>query len=353
MNPAHSGVNPTYPGFAVAPMMDWTDRHCRYFHRQLSQSARLYTEMIVAAGIRRGDPDHLLGFDALEHPVALQLGGNEPAELAHAARIGESFGYDEINLNCGCPSDRVREGAFGACLMREPGRVADCVRAMVDTVSVPVTVKHRIGLDRDECYGFVRDFVGAVADAGAAAVFVHARNAWLDGLNPKQNRTVPPLRYAVVHRLKQDFPALPVWLNGGLVSHEQIGQEIAALDGAMVGRAAYESPWLLHEVDGRYSAGGLRREARPGNGPTAISSRLGVAEAMTVYARAQLRAGVPLHRITRHMLGLFNGLRGARRWRRMLSDSTRLGENDADLILRCAREVEQTLPVDGPAPVRD
>ncbi len=233
------------PAFSVAPMMDWTDRHCRYFHRRISGRALLYTEMIVSAAIRHGQRERLLGFDSSEHPLALQLGGSDPAELALAARVGEDFGYDEINLNCGCPSDRVQSGAFGACLMNDAPLVADCVRAMRDAVSVPVTVKHRIGLGRSEEYGFVRDFVGTVAAGGCSVFIVHARNAWLEGLSPKENRTVPPLRYEVVHRLAADFPGLSFWINGGLADHAAIAGNAAGLAGAMIGREAYENPWML------------------------------------------------------------------------------------------------------------
>lgn len=321
--------------FSVAPMMDWTDRHCRFFHRQLSQHALLYTEMIVSAAIKRGKRERVLGFSDTEHPVALQLGGSDPIELGMAAKIGEQFGYQEINLNCGCPSDRVQSGAFGACLMREPALVADCVKSMLDQVSIPVTVKHRIGLGREDSYEFVRDFVGTVAQAGCESFIVHARNAWLEGLSPKENRDVPPLRYDVVHRLAQDFPDLVFWINGGLLEHEQIASTIGGLAGVMVGRAAYDNPWLLSEVDSRYAPvphrGAALASARVG---APALTRSAVVNAMAIYADEQTAQGVPLRRITRHMLGLFNGLPGARRWRRDLSDSKLLVSNDADLIRR-------------------
>lgn len=307
--------------FSVAPMMDWTDRHCRFFHRSISLRARLFTEMVSTVAVLRGDHERLLSFDEAEHPVALQLGGSNPAHLAASARIGERWGYDEINLNCGCPSDRVREGSFGACLMAEPALVADCVRAMVEAVAVPVTVKHRIGLGRDESYAMVRDFVGTVSEAGCGTFYVHARNAWLDGLNPKENRTIPPLRYDVVHRLKRDFPALEIHLNGGLVDHDQIARAGAGLDGAMVGRAAYDTPWLLAEVDFRY-----------GGAEAPELTRERVIERMVAYSRRQIARDVPLRCITRHMLGLFNGEAGARAWRRTLSDVARLRGNDPDLL---------------------
>jgi tRNA-dihydrouridine synthase A len=230
-------------------MMDWTDRHCRFFHRQLSRRTRLYTEMVTTGAVLHGDLQRLLGFDPAEQPVALQLGGSEPADLARSARIGADMGYAEVNLNCGCPSERVQRGAFGACLMREPALVADCIRAMQDAVPVPVTVKHRVGIGREEPYAFVRDFVGALHAVGCRVFVVHARNAWLEGLSPKENREVPPLRYAVVHRLKADFPEATFVLNGGLQTLAAALAETQGLDGAMIGRAAYHDPWLLAEAD--------------------------------------------------------------------------------------------------------
>ncbi len=235
--------------FCVAPMMDWTDRHCRYFHRLLSRRTRLYTEMVTTGALIHGDRHRHLDFDAAEHPVALQLGGSEPDDLALCARLGEQWGYDEINLNCGCPSERVQRGAFGACLMAEPELVRDCVKAMVDAVSVPVTVKHRIGIDRVDSYGFVRDFVGTVAQGGARTFIVHARNAWLKGLSPKENREVPPLRYETVVALKRDFPQLRFVLNGGIASLAEAREQLPALDGVMLGREPYHHPWLLAGVD--------------------------------------------------------------------------------------------------------
>ncbi|MFK7963793.1 MAG: tRNA dihydrouridine(20/20a) synthase DusA [Burkholderiaceae bacterium] len=326
------------PVFAVAPMMDWTDRHCRYFHRQLSRHALLYTEMIVSAAIKHGNRQRLLGFDEREHPVALQLGGSDPAELALAAKVGEQFGYAEINLNCGCPSDRVKSGSFGACLMQEPALVADCVRAMRTAVDLPVTVKHRIGLGREESYEFVRDFVGAVAEAGCELFIVHARNAWLDGLSPKENRHVPPLRYEVVHQLAKDFPHCRFWLNGGLREHDQIAQVLQELPGVMVGRAAYEDPWMLSEVDTRYAAAEPTSALVKGSVPSARASveRGEVIESMIHYAEAQVKTGVPLRRVTRHMLGLFNGMPGARQWRRTLSNAQALSTNDPALIATAA-----------------
>ena len=315
----------------VAPMMDWTDRHCRYFLRQCAPHAWLYTEMITTGALLHGDVARHLDFDPAEHPVAAQLGGSEPDALAACARMVESWGYDEVNLNVGCPSERVRQGAFGACLMAEPALVADCVRAMREAVSIPVTVKHRIGIDRVESYGFVRDFIGAVSEAGCRTFIVHARNAVLKGLSPKENREVPPLRYEVVHRLKRDFPALEIVLNGGLTDWETIENELARVDGVMLGRAAYHQPWLLAEVDARiYGDGELPM------------SRAEVAAAMQSYAARQVAAGTALRHVTRHMLGLYHHVPRARLWRRMLSDPARLGNNDAQLIGEAIDAVETT-----------
>lgn len=318
--------------FCVAPMMDWTDRHCRYFHRQLSRHARLYTEMITAPALKHGDVPRHLDFDPAESPVALQLGGSDPAELAHAAKLGERWGYDEINLNCGCPSERVRNGSFGACLMAEPSLVADCVRAMRDAVSVPVTVKHRIGLDANQDYGFVRDFVGSVRDAGCGTFIVHARNAVLKGLSPKENREVPPLRYEVVHRLKRDFPDATVVLNGGLGDWRTIEAELDRVDGVMLGRTAYHDPYFLAQVDARIFAD----DASP-------RTRADVVNAMLPYASAQLARGTPLRSIARHMLGLYHGCSGGRRYRQILSDARRLSGGGAGLLREALVQVEPAL----------
>ncbi len=295
---------------SVAPMIDWTDRHCRYFHRLLSRHARLYTEMITTGALLHGDVTRHLRFNAEEHPVALQLGGSEPAELARCAKLGEQWGYDEINLNCGCPSERVQRGAFGACLMAEPKLVAEGVKAMVDAVSVPVTVKHRIGIDRTESYEFVRDFVGTVAEAGCTTFIVHARNAWLQGLSPKENREIPPLRYELVHRLKHDFAQLNIVINGGLTSDEQVSRELRLLDGVMIGREAYHNPWWLASWDEQYF----------GAAPSTLT-REAVEQQMVDYMlRAAAEDGCPWYAIARHMLGLRHGLPGARRWRQVWSD---------------------------------
>jgi tRNA-dihydrouridine synthase A len=295
---------------SVAPMLDWTDRHCRYFHRLLSRKTLLYTEMVTTGALIHGDIARHLRFGVEEHPVALQLGGSDAADLAHCARLGQDWGYDEINLNCGCPSERVQRGAFGACLMAEPRLVADCVKAMVDVVDVPVTVKHRIGIDKTESYTFVRDFVGAVSEAGCRVFIVHARNAWLKGLSPKENREVPPLRYELVHQLKRDFPQLTIAINGGITSNAQIADQLQVVDGVMVGREAYHNPWLMSDWDASFwgeSASNHTRES--------------VEQQMVEYMgrEAELH-GTPWNTIARHMLGLRHGLPGARRWRQVWSD---------------------------------
>jgi tRNA-dihydrouridine synthase A len=314
----------------AAPMMDWTDRHCRYFLRQCAPHARLYTEMITTGALLHGDVARHLDFDAAEHPVAAQLGGSEPDELAACARMVEAAGYDEVNLNIGCPSERVRRGAFGACLMAEPQLVADCVHAMSEAVSIPVTVKHRIGIDRVESYDFVASFVSIVASAGCTTFIVHARNAVLKGLSPKENREIPPLRYEVVHRLKRDFPALVFVINGGLADWAEIEAQLAAVGGVMLGRAAYHQPWLLAEADARiYADGALPR------------TRAEVAQAMAAYAARQVAAGTALRQITRHMLGLYHHAPRARLWRRILSDSARLARNDSALIVEALDAVDQ------------
>ncbi|MEP7328101.1 MAG: tRNA dihydrouridine(20/20a) synthase DusA, partial [Betaproteobacteria bacterium] len=314
------------------PMMDWTDRHCRFFLRQISRHARLYTEMVTAPALVHGNVPRHLDFDSAEHPIALQLGGSDPTELAHAARLGERWGYDEINLNCGCPSERVQSGSFGACLMAEPSLVAECVKAMHDAVVLPITVKHRIGLDASEDYGFVRDFVGTVAAAGCEVFIVHARNAVLKGLSPKENREVPRLRYDVVHRLKREFPGLTIVLNGGLTDWTVIERELTAVDGVMLGRAAYHDPMVMALADWRLFG---VEEAPP--------TRAGILRAMVPYVDAQRAHGVPLRSIARHMLGLYHGMPGGRRFRQILSDATRLRDATSALLLDALLEVEPAL----------
>ena len=294
---------------AVAPMMDWTDRHCRFFHRLLAPRAHLYTEMVTTGAILHGDRDRFLRFDTAEQPVALQLGGSDPADLARCAGLGAAYGYDEINLNCGCPSDRVQAGRFGACLMAEPDLVAACVAAMADVADVPITVKCRIGID-DSAEDLFFTFVEKVAAAGCDKFIVHARQAWLQGLSPKENREVPPLRYDIAARLKSEFPRLRIVLNGGLGGVEQIETQLMTFDGVMVGRAAYQNPWLLAELSARL------------HDVSVITTREAAALAMIPYIERQHHEhGTPAKSITRHMLGLFNGQRGGRQWRRYLSEN--------------------------------
>ncbi len=302
----------------VAPMMDWTDRHCRYFLRQCSPGARLYTEMIPAGALLHGDAARHLAFDPAEHPVAIQLGGSEPEQLARCARMAQAQGYDEVNLNIGCPSERVQKGAFGACLMAEPELVADCVKAMREAVSIPVTIKHRTGVNSIEDYGFMRDFVSMVAEAGCTTFIVHARNAILKGLSAKENREVPPLKYEYVYRLKRDFPHLEVVLNGGVASAEDISVHLSKVDGVMLGRAAYHDPWLI---------------SQPGR------SREDVVRAMAAYAQREIARGTSLRHVARHMLGLYHGHPRARLWRRMLSDPVRLASSNSALFLEALEVV--------------
>jgi len=291
-------------------MMDWTDRHCRFFHRLLSQHTLLYTEMVTTGALRHGSVERHLRFNAEEHPVALQLGGSDASDLAFAAKLGEQWGYNEINLNCGCPSDRVQRGAFGACLMNEPQLVADGVKAMIDVVSVPVTVKHRIGIDQIESYDFVRDFVGTVKEAGCHVFIVHARNAWLNGLSPKENREIPPLRYELAYQLKKDFPALTIAINGGITRNDQIADHLNQVDGVMIGREAYYNPWLLTTWDEQFFSA-----------PASDITREAVEEAMVNYMeRAFKEDGCPWYAIARHMLGLYHGQRGGRLWRQVWSN---------------------------------
>ena len=291
-------------------MMDWTDRHCRVFHRRMSRRARLYTEMLTTGAILHGDRNRLLGFDASEHPVALQLGGSAPADLATSARIGEDFGYDEINLNVGCPSDRVKDGRFGACLMAEPMLVADCVKAMKRAVSIPVTVKCRIGIDNQDPEFALDELARGVMDAGADALIVHARKAWLNGLSPKENRDIPPLDYQRVYRLKAARPDVPIIINGGIGSFAEAKQHLGFVDGVMLGRAAYQEPWRLLAADPE-----LFGEPAP------HATMKDVFAAMLPYIEAELARGTRLHSITRHFVGAFHGLPGARAFRRHLAEN--------------------------------
>ncbi len=311
----------------VAPMMDWTDRHCRYFHRLLSQRARLYTEMVTSGAVLHGDRDRLLGFDPAEQPVALQLGGSVPAELACCAGIGEDFGYAEINLNVGCPSDRVQSGRIGACLMAEPALVAECVAAMRAAVTVPVTVKTRIGIDDRDSYEHLASLVDHLAAAGCATLIVHARKAWLQGLSPKQNREIPPLDYPRVYRLKRDFPQLTIVLNGGIVDLDQMALHLEQVDGVMLGRAAYQNPYLLASADQRLFG-------------APAPSRAEIIKALLPYVERQLNLGVRLQTLVRPILGLYQGLPGARQWRRHLSEYAHRPGAGPDVILEARRRVE-------------
>jgi len=324
---------------SVAPMMDWTDRHCRFFHRLLAPSALLYTEMLVTGAVLHGKRQHLLAYSPEEHPLALQLGGSEPNDLADSARIAEEFGFDEVNLNVGCPSDRVQRGRFGACLMLEPALVRDCLAAMQAAVTIPVTIKTRLGVDHHESYAWFRDFVGCVAESGCTVFIVHARKAWLSGLSPRENREIPELRYDWVERLKREFPHLTVVLNGGIDTVEaamrHVGEPEAgtghgdpgSLDGIMLGRAAYHNPWILAELQQRLF------------GFPGVASREDAIYELSVYIRRQTAAGVPVKRISRHVLGLFQGLPGAKRWRRHISQHAHLEACNDRLLLQALADV--------------
>ncbi|WP_395686807.1 tRNA dihydrouridine(20/20a) synthase DusA [Caenimonas koreensis] len=329
-----SSSRPSPWRMSVAPMMDWTDRHCRYFHRLLSRHALLYTEMVTTGALIHGNVPRHLDFNRQEHPVALQLGGSDTSELAQSARLGEQWGYDEINLNCGCPSERVQRGSFGACLMAEPALVADCVKAMVDAVSVPVTVKHRIGIDRIESYEFVRDFVGAVSEAGCNVFLIHARNAWLKGISPKENRELPPLRYEFAHQLKREFPHLVIAVNGGIKTTAQVHEQLAQVDGVMVGREAYHNPWWLSQWDEAFYGDAHSQETRET-----------IEEKMADYmVRVAAEHGTPWASVARHMLGLRNGLPGARRWRQVWSDHKLKDLHPREVMALAHREVAHADP---------
>ena len=323
-------TSPPSHRFCVAPMMDWTDRHDRYFLRQISRRARLYTEMITTQAILRGDRARLLDFDAAEHSLALQIGGADPQDMAECARVAEDWGYDEININVGCPSDRVQSGRFGACLMREPDLVAACVATMQAKVAIPVTVKCRIGVDEQEPETVLPAFIDRLAEAGCETFIVHARKAWLKGLSPAENRDVPPLDYPLVHAVKAARPDLTIGINGGINNLDAAAAHLEVVDGVMLGRAAYQTPWVLSEVD--------RRIFGDDQDPP---DRWAVAEAMVEYAARRGAEGVPLKSITRHMMGLFHGLPGARSWRRMLGEQARDPEARPELIRDAAALVGQ------------
>ena len=302
-------------------MMDWTDRHCRYFMRLLSPSAVLYTEMVTAAAVHHGDSDRLLGFNAEEHPVVVQLGGSDPELMASAARRAAAEGYDEININVGCPSDRVQSGQFGACLMASPGLVAKCYTAMSEAVSVPVTVKSRIGIDDMDSYEFLEDFVGTLEEAGCRTFIVRARIALLSGLSPKENRTIPPLKYERVYRLKRDNPALDIHINGGIRTAAEVDAALEHVDGVMIGREAYQNPYFLAELDAHLDPG------------FEVPDRREIVERMLPYVERELAKGIRLNSITRHMLGLFAGQPGARAWRRYLSENAHRRDAGTDVLL--------------------
>lgn len=291
-------------------MLDWTDRHCRYFHRLLTKQAVLYTEMVTTGALLHGDIDRHLRFNAQEHPLALQLGGSDPHDLTACARLAEDYGYDEVNINVGCPSERVQKGAFGACLMAEPELIGECVNAMQAAVNIPVTVKNRIGIDDQDDYEGLHRFISTVAQAGCKTFIIHARKAWLKGLSPKENREIPPLRYELVYQIKQEFPQLEILINGGITTLEQCQMHLQHVDGVMVGREAYHNPWVLAQVD-----------AQLYGTSTAVDDRKAIVEAFLPYVQQQLEQGIPLGHMTRHILGIFQGMAGARAWRRHISEN--------------------------------
>lgn len=319
--PAYTPVDGVDRRISVAPMMGWTDRHDRYFMRLITPHALLYTVMITTGALTYGKKLHVLDYSPEEHPVALQLGGSDPAELATCAKIATDYGYDEINLNCGCPSDRVQRGQFGACLMSSPALVADCIDAMKQVTDVPVTVKTRIGIDDNDSYQFLLDFVGPIAEKGCRTFIIHARKAWLNGLSPAENRTIPPLKWETAYQLKKDFPHLEIILNGGIKTTAQVKDAMQHVDGVMIGREAYQNPYFLSEVE------------RDVLGTADLRSRRAVIEALMPYIEDNLQKGIPLKDISRHILGLFQGLPGARRWRQILSSEAYKPDARSDLIL--------------------
>lgn len=312
---------------SVAPMMGWTDRHDRYFLRLISPNALLYTVMLTTGALIHGKKFHILEYSPEEHPVALQLGGSDPKELAHCAKLGEEYGYDEINLNCGCPSDRVQRGEFGACLMAKPQLVADCIDSMQQAVSIPVTVKTRIGIDEQDSYQFLVDFVGAIANRGCGTFIIHARKAWLSGLSPAENRSIPPLKYETAYQLKKDFPRLKIILNGGIKNIENIEESLKHVDGVMIGREAYVNPYFLAEIERR-----IFQTAQ-------VRSRHEIISALLPYIRKCLENGTDLKDITRHILGLYQGLPGARRWRQVLSQEAYKPAANEDVILAALAQI--------------
>jgi len=313
---------------SIAPMLDWTDRYYRYFARLISRHTLLYTEMVTTGALIHGDQRRFLEFDPSEHPIALQLAGSDPAALAQCSRMAEGRGYDEVNLNAGCPSDRVQSGRFGACLMLDPDLVAECIHAMRGAVSIPVTIKHRIGIDQDDSYESLRQFVTTVSAAGCSIFIVHARNAWLQGLSPKENRDIPPLRYEIVQQLKQDFPQLEIIINGGIKTLDAAEQQLQHLDGVMIGREAYQNPWLLSEADRR-----LFGDDHP------VPCRHQILEQLMPFVHQEFARGTPIGRITRHILGLFQGQPGAKAWRRHISENAHRKDATPELITQAAQMV--------------
>lgn len=329
--PSEVTANETSPWrFCTAPMMDWSNRHCRYFWRLLSRHARVYTEMVTTGALIHGDRDRFLQFSAEETPIALQLGGSNPQDLARCAAWAETWGYDEVNLNCGCPSDRVQNGAFGACLMAEPELVRDAVSAMRSACNLEVTVKHRIGIDHMESYEELCHFVGTVADGGCSVFIVHARKAWLKGLSPKENREVPPLTYPWVYRLKQDFPEFTIVINGGIETINDCEPHLTQVDGVMLGRSAYHNPWVLAEVDQRLFGD-----------PQQTRSREDIIDELMPYVERELASGARLNQITRHILGLYQEVPGAKRYRRLLSEQAHRPDAGADVLRAAVNEVTQ------------
>ncbi|MCK4493646.1 MAG: tRNA dihydrouridine(20/20a) synthase DusA [Methylococcales bacterium] len=315
--------------FSVAPMLDWTDRHCRYFYRLMSKKALLYTEMVTTGALIHANQHRFLQFNPEENPLALQLGGSIPHELALCARMAQDYGYDEVNLNVGCPSDRVQNGQFGACLMAKPTLVAECINAMTQAVCIPVTVKSRIGIDHQDSYQALSDFIEIIADAGCQTFIIHARKAWLQGLSPKQNRNIPPLRYDIVYRLKQDYPHLNFILNGGITDLDQIKHHLLQTDGVMLGREVYNCPFLLAEIDPKIY----------GTAPS-LKKRSQIIEELLPYIDRQLNNGIRLHSITRHILGLFHSQKGARNWRRYLSEQAVKKNADKTVLLEALKFTE-------------
>ena len=316
--------------FTVAPMLDWTDRHCRHFHRLLTKYAILYTEMVTTGALLNGDVDRHLRFDVAEHPVALQLGGSDPHDLATCARMAADYGYDEVNINVGCPSERVQKGAFGACLMAEPELIGECVSAMQAAVSIPITVKNRIGIDDQDDYEGLHRFISTVSQAGCRTFIIHARKAWLKGLSPKENREIPPLRYELVYQIKREFSQLEILINGGITTLEQCQQHLQYVDGVMVGREAYHNPWVLAQVD-----------AQLYGTSSAVDDRKAIVEAFLPYVQQQLEQGVPLGHMTRHILGIFQGMAGARAWRRHISENAHKAGAGVELLREAMQMVRE------------